>query len=95
MPSTTSLKLSEDLKIRVSAMAARERKTAHAYMVETLDQSTRDKEAHAHFVAEALASKKTFDESGLGYDAAEAFANLRARGAGKPMKKPRLKQWLK
>ncbi len=95
MPGTTSLKLSEELKIRVSAMAAREGKTAHAYMIETLDASTRDKEAHARFVAAALVSKRSFDESGLGYDAAEAFAHLRAKGAGKPTRKPRLKQWLK
>ena len=39
MSSTTSLKLPYELKARMAAMAAREGKTAHAYMVETLDES--------------------------------------------------------
>lgn len=95
MSSTTSLKLPYELKDRMAAMAAREGKTAHAYMVETLDESTRAKEEHARFVAEALVSKTKFEKDGLGYDAAEAFTYFRDKIAGKPTKKPRLKQWLK
>ena len=95
MAITTSLKLPDELKVRVAAMAAREGKTAHAYMVETLTESTRVKEERARFVADAMASRKDFEKTGLAYDAREVFAHLRARAADKPIRKPRLKQWLK
>jgi predicted transcriptional regulator len=95
MAGTTSIKLSDDLKARVAAMAAHEGKSAHAYMIETLEQSTLVKEERARFIAEATASKRTFDANGLGYDATEAMAYLRARATGKKVAKPKLKQWLK
>ena len=95
MSSTTSIKLPDQLKARVAAIAALEGKTAHAYMVETLDESTRIKEVRARFLAEATASRAEFEKTGLAYDAKDVFAHFRDKLAGKPTRKPRLKQWLK
>ena len=95
MASTTSLKLPDALKARVAAMAAREGKSAHAYMVEALDSATSVKEERARFLEEARASKTAFDKDGLGYAAGDVFAYFRAKAAGKKAVKPRLKQWLK
>ena len=95
MAVTTSVKLSDELKARVAAMAAQEGKSAHAYLLDTIEEGTRAKEEHARFVAEALAAKKRFDEDGLAFDAAEAFAHLRARIGGKKTAKPKLRQWRK
>jgi predicted transcriptional regulator len=95
MTVTTSLKLSDELKARVTEMAAHEGKSAHAYMVDTLAEATRIKEERARFVEEALAAKRRFEKTGEAYDASDVFAHLRAKGAGAPVKKPRLRQWLK
>ena len=95
MTVTTSLKLSEELKARVTEMAAHEGKSAHAYMVDTLEEATRIKEERARFVEDALTAKRRFEKTGEAYDAADVFAHFRAKGASAPVKKPRPKQWLK
>lgn len=95
MTVTTSLKLSEELKARVTEMAAHEGKSAHAYMVDTLEEATRIKEERARFVEDALQAKRRFEKTGEAYAASEVFAHFRARGTGAAMKKPRLRQWLK
>ena len=94
MNSTTSLKIPDSLKARVTAMAAHEGKSAHAYMVETLEEATRLKEERARLVEQADEARKAFDKDGLGYDAAEVFAHFRTKAAGKKSAKPRLRQWL-
>ena len=53
MTSTTSLKIPDSLKARVTAMAAHEGKSAHAYMVEALEEATRLKEERARLVEQA------------------------------------------
>lgn len=95
MSSTTSLKIPDALKVRVTAMAAHEGKSAHAYMVETLEEATRFKEERARFVELADAARTTFDKDGLGHSAADVFAYFRAKAAGTKTPKPRLRQWLK
>jgi predicted transcriptional regulator len=95
MTVTTSLKLPEELKARVTEMAAHEGKSAHAYMVDTLEEATRIKEERARFVEEALTAKRRFEKTGEAYDASEVFAHFLAKGAGGAVKKPRLRQWPK
>jgi len=95
MTVTTSLKLSEELKARVTEMAAHEGKSAHAYMVDTLEEATRIKEERARFVEEALTAKRRFEKTGEAYDASEVFAHFLAKGAGGAVRKPRLRQWPK
>jgi predicted transcriptional regulator len=95
MAVTTSIKLSDELKARVASMAAHEGKSAHAYLLDTIEESTRAKEERARFVADAVAAKKRFEEDGSAFDAGEVFAHLRARVGGKKTAKPKLRQWRK
>ena len=74
---TTSLKLSDSLKQRVSALAAQANKSPHAFMVDAIaEQADRIEEDRA-FMARAIASKKHFDETGIGYPAEEVHAYIR------------------
>ena len=86
---TTSLKLPDALKERIAKIAESTGKTPHAFMVDAiLEQAERVEEDHA-FMAQALAAKKHYDETGIGYDADEVHAYLRAKIQGLPL--PELK----
>jgi hypothetical protein len=65
----------------------------HAFMVEAIAAATAVAEGRAAFIAEALAARSAALDTGLAYDADDLHAWLRARAAGKPARKPRLKSW--
>lgn len=91
--STTSLKLSDQLKARAARIAKKRGITPHAFMVEAIDQAATLAERRAQFVEQALASRTAMLASGKGYSAAEVHAHLRARASGKKSVKPKLKPW--
>jgi predicted transcriptional regulator len=100
--STTSLKLPEALKHRASAVAREHGLTPHAFMVGAIAAATAAAEQRAGFVAEALAAREEMLRTGLGHDADEVHAWLRARAAGSPamapasaqaVRKPRARPW--
>jgi predicted transcriptional regulator len=93
MMTTTSLKLSDELKSRASAVAQERGVTPHAFMVEAIAVATAMAEQRASFVAEALAADAQMIESGKGFDADDVHAWLRARAAGMNTRKPRAKSW--
>jgi predicted transcriptional regulator len=88
-----TLKLSPELKDRVASVVKGTDKTAHAFMVEAIEQQTGLAEKRKAFVAEALARRREFERTGKAY----AFEDVRkyfvARRAGKRVRKPRLKRW--
>ncbi len=92
MPAT-SLKLPEDLKKRISALAARGSQTAHAFMVEAIRRETERAECKSLFLEEARAAQEQVATSGKAYDAAEVFDYFEAKLQGKKAKKPRAKKW--
>ena len=79
---TTSLKLSDELKQRVNALAALANKSPHAFMVDVIAEQTERAEKRHAFISGALAAKKDFDETGLAFDAEEVHAYLRAKIQG-------------
>jgi predicted transcriptional regulator len=89
----TSIKLPPDLKKRVSAVIEGTEKTAHAFMVEAIDQQTSLAEKRKAFVASALAARRNFVRTGKGYALADVRRYLAARAAGRTARKPRLKRW--
>jgi predicted transcriptional regulator len=91
--STTSLKLTDELKARAASVAQERGVSPHAFMVEAIAQATAAAEQRAAFVAEALAADAEMLATGRGYDADEVHAWLRARAAGQSARKPRLKSW--
>lgn len=91
--STTSLKLSDELKQRAVAAAEKKGVSPHAFMVQAIEQAATAAERQASFVGEAQAARVQMLSSGLGYDAGEVHAYLKARVAGDKPAKPKAKSW--
>ncbi len=78
---TTSLKLSNELKQRAAAVAQELGMTPHAFMVDAIRKASEAAEKRAAFVAQAQAARDTMLKTGLGFDADEVHAYLRKRVA--------------
>jgi predicted transcriptional regulator len=91
--STTSLKLSDELKERAIAAAQRQGVSPHAFMVNAIDQAATAAEQRARFVADAQSAREKMLKTGKGYDADQVHAYLQARIAGKKRSKPKAKSW--
>lgn len=91
--STTSLKLSDELKLRAVSAAHRQGVSPHAFMVNAIEQAATGAELRAKFLADAQAARKNMLDTGKGYDADEVHAFIQARLAGKKSVKPKAKSW--
>ncbi|MBK7023030.1 MAG: hypothetical protein IPH41_05795 [Sulfuritalea sp.] len=91
--STTSLKLSEELKQRAVAAAERKGVSPHAFMVNAIEQAATAAELRASFVGEALAAREQMVSTGKGYDSREVHTYLKARISGNKSAKPKAKSW--
>ena len=91
--STTSLKLSDELKQRAVAAAEQKGVSPHAFMVQAIEQAATAAERRASFVGEAKAAREQMLGSGKGYDASEVHAYLKARVAGDKVARPKAKSW--
>ncbi|MFZ4537384.1 CopG family ribbon-helix-helix protein [Propionivibrio sp.] len=90
---TTSLKLSDDLKKRAVATAEKKGVSPHAFMVQAIEQATTAAERRAGFVSDALAAREQMLSTGKAYDASEVHAYLKARIAGNQPAKPKVSAW--
>ena len=91
--STTTIKLSPALKQRVAKLVRGTDKSAHAFMLEAIEQQISLAERRKAFVADALAARKEALASGRGYPLEDVRSHYAARAAGKPARKPRAKRW--
>lgn len=89
----TTLKLPPELKNRVKAVIEGTGQSPHAFMVEAIEQQTALAEKRKQFVASALQARREFIKSGKAYALEEVKKHLASRAAGKPARKPRLRQW--
>lgn len=85
---TTSLKLPDELKQRINALAALANKSPHAFMVDVIAEQTERMEADRIFMARAEASLQHYKETGTAYDADEVNAYFRAKIQGIELAKP-------
>lgn len=85
---TTTIRLDDELKTRVAAMADREGKTAHAFILDAIEQTVEQAEAEAEF--DQLADKRWANVVANGKTIAltDAKQYLVARAAGKRARKP-------
>jgi predicted transcriptional regulator len=83
MTSTTTLKLPEELKARIAALAEAQGKSAHAFMVEALQAQAQLAEQRRDLIRAALAAEQEVAQYGRVYSADEVHRYLRARLAGK------------
>jgi hypothetical protein len=88
----TSLKLSEDLKLKAAAAAQDLGVTPHTFMVEAIKQATEAAERRREFLGQANAAREEMLQTGIGYDAHEVHDYLRKRieqsGTARPAPKP-------
>jgi predicted transcriptional regulator len=92
---TTSIKLPESLKERVSAIAQGVAQTPHAYMVEAITEKVARDERRRDFLESARESAREFKRTGVAYALADVERYILAKAAGKraampkPIKIPR------
>lgn len=91
MPATT-LKLSDELKARISSIAASKGKTPHAFMIETLEREARREELRQMFIDDALAAEQEMLETDSYYDGEEVLHYLESKLQGKPARRPRARK---
>ena len=89
--STTTVRLSEELKARIDRLAAADGKTAHAFMVDALARAAELRERQLAFDAEAQQRWEDFQRTGLYYtsDDMRAYAKALVRDPSAPKPKPR------
>lgn len=88
MASTTSLKLSDELKSRIATVAQASGKSPHPFMVEALEAQARLAEMCQSFINDALTSATEVDAGGALYAMEEVHAYILKRTSGKSAKRP-------
>jgi predicted transcriptional regulator len=92
---TTSIKLSDELKSRVTQAAQALGTSPHAFMVAAIEQATDTTERHERLVAESQAAHAAIQKTGTGFDAGQVHAYFEAKLAGRPIAFPKALQWRK
>jgi predicted transcriptional regulator len=90
MANTTSLKIPDDLKDRISAVAQGVAQTPHAYMVEAIAEKVSRDEKRQEFLASADESMRHFKRTGIAYafDDVKKYIVAKANGRNPPKPKP-------
>ena len=88
-----TIKVRPELRARIAAVAKSKGITAHAFMVNAVEDETTRAEKRRSFVADALASQSETLRTGKGYSADEVHAYFRARIAGKKAARPKARSW--
>lgn len=91
--STTSLKLSEELKQRAANAAQELGITPHAFMVDAIRTAADQAERRSQFVAEAQAARADMLRSGQGFSADAVREHLRQRASGGNPAAPEITSW--
>ena len=68
MTATTTLKLPEELKVRIASAAQATGKSAHAFMIEALEAQAHLAEMRQSFINDAIASAAEVDAGGAVVD---------------------------
>jgi predicted transcriptional regulator len=90
MTISTTLKISEDLKLRIAHLAEIAGKTPHAFMVEALEAETQRSELRRDFVATALKAEQEVAKYGEVYAMDAVHKYFSDKLAGKPGRKPKV-----
>lgn len=87
-----SLRIPETVKRRVEKRAQAQQTTAHAFMLEAIEEKLACEEARAAFHAEAERRLAKMKRSGTGIPAEEVFAYLLARASGRKPARPKARK---
>ena len=86
--STTTIRIEDELKARVAVAAERNGKTAHAFILDAIEQTVEQAELDADFHRIADARWAGLMRSGETVPWTEARAWIEARERGEPARKP-------
>ncbi len=89
MPGTTSLKLPEDLKRKLTALAQGVSQSPHAYMVEAIAEKVARDERQREFVEAAERSRAKFKRTGVVYAHGDVMRWFTDKVAAKKSRKPK------
>jgi predicted transcriptional regulator len=89
MATTTSLKLPEDLKARITSIAQLTGKAPHAFMIEALENQAYLAEMRQSFLNDANASAADVDAGGALYAMEDVQKYILSRTTGKATKRPK------
>ena len=81
--STTSLKLTEDIKLQAANAAKELGMTPHAFMVEAIKQASINAEIRRNFIQQASIAREGVMKNGKVYESDKVFEAMKARIAGK------------
>jgi predicted transcriptional regulator len=81
--STTSLKLTDEIKLQAANAAKDLGITTHAFMVEAIKQASINAELRRSFIEDAINARMEVLQEGKVHDADKVFKHLKARIAGK------------
>ena len=81
--STTSLKLTDEIKLQAANAAKDLGITTHAFMVEAIKQASINAELRRSFIEDANNARNEVLQEGKVHDADKVFKHLKARIAGK------------
>ncbi len=82
-----SLELPDELERRIAELVAGTGQTAHAFVLEAIEQAIERAVLRARFASEALEAET--QRTGKAYDASEAFDYLAAKARGEKVNRPR------
>ncbi len=86
---STTLKLSRELKSRITRLAKASGRSPHAFMIEALERQTAREERLHEFVEEAVAADRAIEEGGEVYAAEDVHAWLDRLAQGKRAARPK------
>jgi predicted transcriptional regulator len=93
MPATTTIRLDDELRARVAAVAEREGKSSHAFIVEAIAQTVEQAELKSEFHREADERWSKILDQGKTVPWDEMRSYLTARAEGRPsVRRPRARK---
>jgi predicted transcriptional regulator len=88
---TVSVKLADATKQRIDRIAAANGTSAHAFMVEAIENRLESEEKHNDFIESGLRAWDEMLASGKAYDGDEFMAYVRAKMRGEKASRPSMK----
>lgn len=89
MSATTTLKLTEELKARIAALAEAEGKTPHAYMVEALQEKADRAERRREYLAAGTTALREYERTGIAYAMEDVERYILGLAAGRKPSRPK------
>lgn len=93
--STTTIRIDDDLKVRVAAAAQRAGKTAHAFILDAISQTVEQVELDKAFITLADQRWANIQTGGKTVPWDDAKAYFAARASGEPARKPAARKFAK